>query len=38
VAALELDQAKAGRLAAELPGCVVSRGDGTALADARRGW
>jgi NAD(P)-dependent dehydrogenase (short-subunit alcohol dehydrogenase family) len=35
VAALELDEAKAGRLAAELPGCVVSRGDATALADAR---
>ena len=27
VAALELDQAKADRLAAEVPGCVVSRGD-----------
>jgi NAD(P)-dependent dehydrogenase (short-subunit alcohol dehydrogenase family) len=35
VAALELDVAKAGRLAAELPGCVVSQGDATALADSR---
>jgi NAD(P)-dependent dehydrogenase (short-subunit alcohol dehydrogenase family) len=35
VAALELDEAKAERLAAELPGCVVSRGDATALADSR---
>ena len=35
VAALELDQAKAERLAAELPGCVVSQGDATALADSR---
>jgi len=35
VAALELDEAKAGRLAAELPGSVVTRGDATALADAR---
>lgn len=35
VAALELDQAKACRLAAELPGCVVSQGDATALADSR---
>ncbi len=35
VAALELDEAKAGRLAAELPGCVVSQGDATALADSR---
>jgi NAD(P)-dependent dehydrogenase (short-subunit alcohol dehydrogenase family) len=33
-AALELDAAKAGRLAAELPGCVVSRGDATVPADA----
>ena len=33
VAALELNEAKAERLAAELPGCVVSRGDATALAD-----
>jgi len=35
VAALELDQAKADRLAAEVPGCLVSRGDATSLADAR---
>jgi NAD(P)-dependent dehydrogenase (short-subunit alcohol dehydrogenase family) len=35
VAALELDEAKAGRLVAEVPGCVVSQGDATALADAR---
>ena len=35
VAALELDQAKADRLAAEVPGCVVSRSDATSLADAR---
>ena len=35
LAALELDQAKAGQLAADLPGCVVSQGDATALADAR---
>ena len=35
VAALELDEAKAERLAAELPGCVVSQGDATALADSR---
>jgi NAD(P)-dependent dehydrogenase (short-subunit alcohol dehydrogenase family) len=35
VAALELDDAKAERLAAELPGCVVSQGDATALADSR---
>ena len=34
VAALELDEAKAERLAAELPGCVVSQGDATALADS----
>ena len=34
-AALELDVAKAERLAAELPGCVVSQGDATALADSR---
>jgi len=33
--ALELDQAKAGRLAADRPGCVVSRGDATLMADAR---
>ncbi len=35
IAALELDPAKAARLAAEMPGCVVTRGDATALADAR---
>ncbi len=35
VAALELDAAKAGRLAAELSGCVISQGDATSLADAR---
>ncbi len=35
VAALELDAAKAGRLTAGLPGCVVSQGDATSLADAR---
>ena len=35
VGALELDQAKAGRLATEMPDCVVSRGDATSLADAR---
>ncbi len=35
VAALELDEAKAGRLATELPGCVVSQGDATTLADSR---
>ncbi len=35
VAALERDDAKAGRLAAELPDCVVSRGDATVMADAR---
>ncbi|HMD91359.1 MAG TPA: 3-(cis-5,6-dihydroxycyclohexa-1,3-dien-1-yl)propanoate dehydrogenase [Trebonia sp.] len=35
VAALELDGGKAGRLAAELPGCLVSRGDATRVADAR---
>ncbi len=35
VAALELDEAKAERLAAELPSCVVSQGDATALADSR---
>jgi NAD(P)-dependent dehydrogenase (short-subunit alcohol dehydrogenase family) len=35
VAALELDEAKAARLAATEPGCVVSRGDATAMADAR---
>ena len=35
VAALELDEAKSDRLAAELPGCVISRGDATRLADCR---
>jgi NAD(P)-dependent dehydrogenase (short-subunit alcohol dehydrogenase family) len=35
VAALERDPAKAARLADEVPGCVVSRGDATALPDAR---
>ncbi len=35
VGALELDRAKAGRLATEMPDCVVSRGDATSLADAR---
>jgi len=35
VGALELDPAKADRLAAEVPGCAVSRGDATSLADAR---
>ena len=35
VAALELDPAKAGRLAEEMPGCVVTQGDATALAGAR---
>ena len=35
VAALELDEAKAERLAAELPSCVVSQGDATALAHSR---
>jgi NAD(P)-dependent dehydrogenase (short-subunit alcohol dehydrogenase family) len=35
VGVLELDQAKCARLAAEMPGCVVSRGDATALADTR---
>jgi len=35
VGALELDQAKADRLAAEVPGCVAVRGDATSLADAR---
>ncbi len=33
VAALELDDAKAGRLAAELPGCPITHGDATSLAD-----
>jgi NAD(P)-dependent dehydrogenase (short-subunit alcohol dehydrogenase family) len=35
VAALELNEVKAARLAAELPGCVVSRGDATSPADSR---
>lgn len=35
VGALELDPAKAGRLAAELPDCVTARGDATVMADAR---
>jgi NAD(P)-dependent dehydrogenase (short-subunit alcohol dehydrogenase family) len=35
VAALERDGDKAARLAAELPGCLVSEGDATRLADAR---
>src|SRR5689334_16509366 len=35
VGALELDPAKAARLAAELPDCVTARGDATAMADAR---
>ena len=35
VGALELDPAKAARLAADRPGCVVSQGDATVLADAR---
>ena len=35
VAALEVDPAKCARLAAELPGCVVHRGDATSLRDAR---
>jgi NAD(P)-dependent dehydrogenase (short-subunit alcohol dehydrogenase family) len=35
VAALELDAVKAAKLAAGLPGCVVSRGDATSAADAR---
>jgi len=35
VAALELDPAKAARLAQELPDGVVTRGDATAVADAR---
>src|SRR5262249_17279631 len=35
VGALERDQAKAGRRAADLPDCVVTRGDATVLADAR---
>lgn len=35
IAALELDPAKCGRLAAELPGCVVHQGDATTAGDAR---
>jgi NAD(P)-dependent dehydrogenase (short-subunit alcohol dehydrogenase family) len=35
VGALELDPAKVTRLAAELPGCVVSQGDATTLAASR---
>jgi NAD(P)-dependent dehydrogenase (short-subunit alcohol dehydrogenase family) len=35
VAALELSQDKAARLAAELPDCLVSRGDATSMADSR---
>jgi NAD(P)-dependent dehydrogenase (short-subunit alcohol dehydrogenase family) len=35
VGALELDPAKVARLAAELPGCVVSQGDATTLAASR---
>jgi NAD(P)-dependent dehydrogenase (short-subunit alcohol dehydrogenase family) len=35
IAAMELDNHKAERLAAELPGCVVSPGDATASTDAR---
>jgi NAD(P)-dependent dehydrogenase (short-subunit alcohol dehydrogenase family) len=35
VAALELDPAKADRLAAERPACLAVRGDATVLADAR---
>jgi NAD(P)-dependent dehydrogenase (short-subunit alcohol dehydrogenase family) len=35
VGALELDPAKVARLAAELPGGVVSQGDATTLADSR---
>lgn len=35
VGALELDEAKVSRLADEMPGCVVSQGDATALADSR---
>jgi NAD(P)-dependent dehydrogenase (short-subunit alcohol dehydrogenase family) len=35
VAALELDPAKAARLADEVPGCLVRQGDATSLADAR---
>ena len=35
IAAMELDNHKAERLAVELPGCVVSPGDATATTDAR---
>jgi NAD(P)-dependent dehydrogenase (short-subunit alcohol dehydrogenase family) len=35
VAAMELDNLKAERLAVELPGCVLSHGDATKTADAR---
>ncbi|HET9974434.1 MAG TPA: SDR family NAD(P)-dependent oxidoreductase, partial [Streptosporangiaceae bacterium] len=35
IAAMELDNHKAERLAVELPGCVVSPGDATATADVR---
>jgi len=35
IAAMELDNHKAERLAIELPGCVVSPGDATAATDAR---
>jgi NAD(P)-dependent dehydrogenase (short-subunit alcohol dehydrogenase family) len=35
VAALELDRAKAARLAEEVPGCVVTQGDATVAGDAR---
>src|SRR5262249_12672334 len=35
VAALELDEGKAARLADEMPGCLVRRGDATRVADAR---
>ena len=35
VGALELDPAKAARLATELPDCVVDPGDATVVADAR---
>ena len=35
VGALELSRDKAGQLAAELPDCLVSRGDATSMADTR---
>ena len=35
VGALERDEAKAARLSAELPDCVVTQGDATIVADAR---